>query len=199
MDSSFWDERFSKAGFAYGDEPNDFLRAEAERIPPGPVLSLGEGEGRNATFLATLGHAVTAVDFSRAGLDKAKMLAESRGVTLDLVHADLTHYELERNRFTGIIMIWCHTFPETRRRLMASIADSLVVGGCFLLEAYAPAQLKLGTGGPKDVSLLVSAADLRKELVGLDLAVVREVEREIHEGPFHGGMSATTQVIAYRR
>jgi hypothetical protein len=45
----------------------------------------------------------------------------------------------------------------------------------------------------------LSAADAREELVGLDLAVVREVEREIHEGPFHGGRSATTQVIAYRR
>ena len=53
-----WDARFSEPGYAYGTEPNDFLREAAERIPRGPVLCLGEGEGegegRNATVLAGL-------------------------------------------------------------------------------------------------------------------------------------------------
>ncbi len=198
MDPRFWDERFAN-GFAYGEEPNDFLRAEAHRIPPGRVLSLAEGQGRNAVFLASLGHRVTAVDFSREGLKKAEELAKRRGVELDLVQADLAQFQFPDATFSGIISIWCHTPPEVRRRMHASIADSLVVGGCFLLESYAPAQLGFGTGGPKDVSLLQSAKDARSELVGLDLAVVQEVEREIHEGPFHGGRSATTQVIGYRR
>lgn len=52
MNPSFWDERYGTADYAYGREPNDFVRAEAERIPPGPVLCLAEGEGRNAVFLA---------------------------------------------------------------------------------------------------------------------------------------------------
>ncbi|MBN9159656.1 MAG: SAM-dependent methyltransferase, partial [Myxococcales bacterium] len=64
MSSTFWDERFRGDEYAYGREPNDFLRAEAHRIPAGPVLCLAEGEGRNAVFLARLGHEVTAIDFS---------------------------------------------------------------------------------------------------------------------------------------
>ncbi|NOR24133.1 MAG: hypothetical protein GQ542_07010 [Desulforhopalus sp.] len=44
--------RFSEAGFAYGTEPNDFLAASLQLLPPtGTVLCLGDGEGRNGVFL----------------------------------------------------------------------------------------------------------------------------------------------------
>lgn len=68
-----YDMRYSK-GWAYGKEPSKWLKAAAEQHLPnsnndihGPrcILSLGEGQGRNATYLATLGHHVTAVDASQ--------------------------------------------------------------------------------------------------------------------------------------
>jgi hypothetical protein len=40
--------------FAYGTEPNSFLMEHAGLFN-GPVLSLAEGEGRNAVYLASLG------------------------------------------------------------------------------------------------------------------------------------------------
>src|SRR5262245_35174162 len=80
MESRWWDERYSAPGFAYGTEPNDFLASVAGRLPPGPVLTLGESEGRNAVFLAGLGHEVVAVDQSGVGLAKARRRAEERGV-----------------------------------------------------------------------------------------------------------------------
>jgi len=66
-----WDERYSSAGYAYGTEPNGFLVATASRLPAGRILCLGEGEGRNAVWLARQGYEVTAVDASRVGLQKA--------------------------------------------------------------------------------------------------------------------------------
>ena len=57
-----WDERYLEPGFAYGTEPNDFLVSVAGRIPCGKILSLCEGEGRNAVFLASAGYKVSAVD-----------------------------------------------------------------------------------------------------------------------------------------
>jgi hypothetical protein len=66
-----------------------------------------------------------------------------------------------------------------------------------VLEAYTPAQLAHGTGGPKDVSMLYSLDELRVDLAGLEFAVAVEREREIHEGAFHGGMSAVVQVLAF--
>jgi hypothetical protein len=52
----FWDERYVAPGFAYGTRPNRLLEARAGDIRPGGrVLSLGEGEGRNAVWLAEHG------------------------------------------------------------------------------------------------------------------------------------------------
>ncbi len=48
-----WNERYSGDEYVYGTEANSFL-AEHAGMLSGPVLSLGEGEGRNAVFLASL-------------------------------------------------------------------------------------------------------------------------------------------------
>src|SRR4051812_40107727 len=102
MDARRWDERYSGPEFAYGTEPNDFLAAVADRIPPGPVLMLGEGEGRNAVFLAGLGYEVVAVDQSEAGLAKARRLADERGVRVRTRRADLRDYPIEPGAWAGI-------------------------------------------------------------------------------------------------
>jgi hypothetical protein len=68
----------------------------------------------------------------------------------------------------------------------------------LVLEAYRPEQLAYGTGGPKDAAFLPTLAELREELAGLELVVAREVIREIDEGAFHRGTSATVQVVAVR-
>jgi hypothetical protein len=196
VSSQFWEKRYGGETYAYGTEPNDFVRAEAHRIPPGPVLCLAEGEGRNAVFLAGLGHPVTAVDFAREGLRKAGQLAASRGVTVELVHADLATYTPERAAWSGIVSIFAHTAPAVRRRIHGLVAGALRPGGVFLLEAYRPEQLELGSGGPKEVALLPTLAQLRDELAGLELVVARDVVREIVEGAFHGGPSATVQIVA---
>jgi len=196
---SFWDERFAGDEYAYGIEPNDFLRAEAARIPPGPVLCLAEGEGRNAVFLAGRGHAVTAVDLSVQGLRKAERLAQRRGVALELVHADLATYDLPIGACAGIVEIFGHTPAAVRRRVHAQVAGALVPGGVLVLEMYRPEQLAFGTGGPRDAAMMPTLAELREDLAALELEIAREVERDVHEGAFHGGRSATVQIVARRR
>jgi len=199
MNKQAWDERFGGDEYAYGVEPNDFLREHAARIPDGPVLCLAEGEGRNSVFVAGLGHPVTAVDFSREGLRKTARLAAERGVDVELVEADLSSYDLGVDRWAGIVSIFAHTPPEIRRRLHAAIPHALRPGGVLVLEAYRPEQLALGTGGPRDAAFMPTLSDLRTELAGLDLEIAREASREVHEGRYHAGPSATVQVVAVRR
>src|SRR5512147_2825424 len=91
----FWEERYAEASLAYGAEPNDFVREVAGRIPPGRVLCLGEGQGRNAVFLAQRGFDVTAMDQSRMGLARAEALAVERGVKLTTIAADLAEFMIE--------------------------------------------------------------------------------------------------------
>jgi len=191
-----WDQRYGAPGYAYGTAPNDFLVAVAGQIPPGRVLSLGEGEGRNAVFLAARGHEVVAVDQSEVGLAKALRLAAERGVCIETVRADLGSFAIRPEAWAGIVSVFCHLPKAIRQPLHAAIVCGLQPGGVFVLEAYTHAQLGRGTGGPKVPELLLSLAELRADLAGLDLVHGVEREREIREGSHHDGVGAVVQIVA---
>ena len=195
MEANFWNERYATPEHFYGTEPNSFLASVAAQIPPGPVLCIAEGEGRNAVFLATLGHAVTAVDQSAVGLAKARDLADVRGVALTTVVADLAAYPIDLGAWSGIVSIFAHLPQPLRRNLHAAVVRGLAPGGVFVLEAYTPAQLAFGTGGPKDPALLMRLEDLRHELAGLALVVAQETERDVREGTGHTGRASVVQVL----
>ena len=199
FDAAFWNERYGGADYFYGTAPNDFLVSVAAEIPAGPVLCLAEGEGRNAVFLAGRGHAVTAVDQAEAGLAKARVLAQARGVPLTAIAADLAEFTITPQAWSGIVAIFMHLPPALRATVLARAAAGLRPGGVFVMEAYRPAQLRHGTGGPRDVTLLPSLAELRAELGDLDFEIAREIERDVREGGGHTGMSAVVQVLARRR
>ncbi|WP_373048035.1 class I SAM-dependent methyltransferase [Vulgatibacter sp.] len=190
-----WDERFSNEEYVYGTEPNDFLRERAPTFPEGAsILSLGEGEGRNAAFLAGLGHRVTAVDASAVGLAKAKTLAESRGRSIETVHADLSAFAIEPARWDVVHAIFCHLPAPLRRQVHRAAVAGLKPGGRLVLEAYTPAQLGFRTGGPPVRELLYTLDELREDFAGLDLEVAREIEREVVEGRLHHGRAAVVQI-----
>lgn len=193
-----WDERFSEPGFAYGTEPNAFLESEADRIPRGRVLSLAEGEGRNAVFLADLGYEVTAVDSSSVGLAKAERLAAERGVSITTIHADLADFEIEPGVWKGIVSIFCHLPPVIRAALHERCLRGLAPGGVFVLEGFTQRQLELGTGGPKTRELLMELDVIRQELPGLRFEIAREIERPVVEGKYHGGTAAVVQIFAVK-
>jgi SAM-dependent methyltransferase len=198
MDS--WDERYGTAGYFYGTEPNEFLREHCSAIRRGgDVLCLAEGEGRNAVFLAQQGFRPVAVDQSAVGLKKAEQLAGERGARIETVVADLDGYRIEPGRWDGIVSIWCHLPAALRAAVHRRVVGGLKIGGVFLLEAYTPAQLRYGTGGPRTADLLPTLADLRQELEGLELVHAIESDRTVHEGGGHTGLSAVVQLVAYRR
>jgi SAM-dependent methyltransferase len=196
LPASPWDERYAEPGWAFGREPNDFLREHATLLPPGRVLCLAEGEGRNAVHLATLGYEVTGVDLSPVGLAKAQALASERGVRITTVHADLAGWTIEPASWQGIVSIFAHVPEPVRVPLHRAVVAGLAPGGVLLLEAYTPAQVGRGTGGPSDAERLMTLESLRRELDGLEWNIAREIEREIFEGRCHGGTSAVVQVAA---
>jgi len=198
MDAAFWNDRYAIAGHVYGEAPNAFVAEVAPQIPAGPVLCLAEGEGRNAIYLATLGHRVTAVDQSEVGLAKARRLAKARGVEIETLVTDLANYTIAAGVWAGIVATFAHLPPVLRRRIHGEATAGLQPGGVFILEAYTPAQLKFGTGGPKSPELLLTLAGLRDELSGLELLVGREIERDVIEGSGHTGRGAVVQILARR-
>jgi SAM-dependent methyltransferase len=168
----------------------------AGRIPPGRVLCLAEGQGRNAAFLAARGYEVTGVDSSAVGLRMARQLAESRGLQIATVVADLATFDPGIACWEGIVSIFCHLPTAIRRQVLQRMVQALRPGGVLILEAYTPAQLRFGTGGPPVLDLLATLDDLRGDLVGLNLDHAIEIEREVVEGRLHTGRAAVVQIVA---
>jgi SAM-dependent methyltransferase len=193
-DAQYWDARFGESGYAYGTEPNDFLREVLPDLPDrskggGDALSLCEGEGRNAVFLARHGFRVTAVDFSAVGLAKARDFAARQGVSIETVQADLAQFDLGQNRWDLVIAIFAQPPAPVRRRLYAAMARALRANGRFVLETKAVAGADADERYP-GVEILV------RKLSPLRLDIAREGERLIAEGRYHTGTTRTAQILA---
>ena len=193
-----WNERYSTPGFTYGTAPNEFLASVVARIPKGKILSLAEGEGRNAVYLASLGYQVTGVDGSEVGLRKAEQLAAECGVAITTVRADLSNFEIRSEQWDGIIALFCHLPPAIRTPLHRAAVQGLKHGGVFVLEAFSKDQLGYGTGGPPTLDMLMSLPELEQELAGLNFVHAVSMERAVHEGSGHTGLASVIQLIGIK-
>lgn len=194
-DQKFWNERYATTEYLYGTEPNAFL-VENAHVLRGPVLSLSEGEGRNAVFLASRGLHVLGVDCSEVGLEKARSLAKARGLVIETEVADLGEYQPKERHFGSVVSISAHLPSAIRRKLYPLIEKALTPNGIVLLEAYSENQLQRNTGGPKDIDMLMSVEKLRREFPNLTPILAREIERDVREGEGHTGMASVVQFIA---
>jgi len=194
-----WDERFSEPGYAYGTEPNDFLRERVADLRPGRCLCLAEGQGRNAVWLAQQGFDVTAMDQSAPGLAKARELAETRGVAIETVAADLSGFDIGEAAWDSIVAIFAHLPPALRADVHARAARALVPGGTVLIEGYTPDKYDHpGTGGPppSQKDLCFTRSMLLDDFAGLEPILAAETVREVNEGQYHQGRSAVVQFLA---
>lgn len=199
-----WNERFSAPGHKYGTEPNAFVRQQAALLAPASrVLVPGDGEGRNGVWLASQGHQVLALDYADAGLNKARALAEERGVArlYTAQWADLSAWTPPEQRFDAVVLIYCHLPAAVRRVAYPQLARLLSPGGWCIVEGFHPQQLQgYSSGGPKDADMLLTLAELRAEMDGvLDEIGAFEGEVPLFEGSGHQGPAYLTRWVARRR
>lgn len=197
MNNEFWNTHYSANEYAYGTEPNDFLKEQT--FPSnGKILCLAEGEGRNSVYLAKQGYDVTGVDFSVAGIEKINRLAEENGVEVTTICADLAEFDCGENNWDGIVLIFAHLPVAVREKVHHQLYNALKPGGKLVLEAYRQEQLEYQTGGPKSLDLLYS-----KELLATDFNLFRKLSieektRDVHEGKYHFGTAAVVQVVGVK-
>ena len=193
---SFWNQRYAETDFAYGEEPNAFLRSHLPGLAPGRILFPAEGEGRNAVYAASHGWQADAFDFSAAGKEKALALAVRRGVTLHYELADMMTILLPAAAYDVVALIYVHQPEAIRKRLHEAAIQTLKPGGTLLLEAFSKAQLPLDSGGPKDPSMLYDAAMLREDFRALHRVSLEETTTELAEGIYHQGIAQVVRLIA---
>ncbi len=195
----FWNDRYRKPGFAYGEAPNAFLVSHERLYRPGQrVLAVADGEGRNGVWLASRGLDVLSVDCSQVGLEKARSLAADRGVTLETLWVDLAEWEWPEAEFDHVVAIFAHFPPDVRQRIHRAMLRALRPGGLLLLESFSPEQVDYTSGGPPDPAMLYSAVMLREDFVDGDIEEIAETVIPLDEGPFHQGPAAVTRALVRR-
>lgn len=196
--SSFWNERYSSQNFAYGKEPNQFLKSRLQHLTPGKILLPGEGEGRNAVYAAQSGWDVYAMDSSSVAAKKAIEFSASKDVTIQYKVADLEDIEYSENEFDCIAVIFLHLAPEARVPFHKKILSFLKPGGMLLLEAFSKKQSEKNTGGPKNINMLYSKEELHADFSLASKYEIKETETELNEGIYHQGVASLIRVIAVK-
>lgn len=194
--SEFWDQRYADEAYAYGTEPNAFLRSQRDRLSQtGCCLAVGDGEGRNGVWLAEQGLHVLSVDASAVGLQKAHALAQARGITLNTEQADLTTWAWPQNVYDAVVAIFVHFPPADRARMHQAMYDALKPGGVLILEAFVPEQLQYRSGGPPVREMLYTAAMLRTDFPNGRIVLLEETKTELQEGLYHQGGAAVLRLV----
>ena len=104
--TDFWSDRYRAVGedFLFGTAPNRFLASQAALLARGRrALSIADGEGRNAVWLAGQGLQVTATELSPVALDKAAKLAAAVRVAVDFIHADALNWDYPEAGFDLVV------------------------------------------------------------------------------------------------
>jgi SAM-dependent methyltransferase len=193
-----WQERFATPDYAFGKEPNDFLKSCQGLLPRhGRALAVADGEGRNGVWLAEHGLDVVSLDFSPAAQSKARALAAERAVKVIFIQADVHAFDYPRAAFDLVVEIFTQFSPPAERAIKwRGMRRTLKSGGLLIIQGYTPKQLQYGTGGPKQVEKLYTRAMLEQEFSDFHDVRIIEEERQMREGASHVGMSAVIGLTA---
>lgn len=201
---NFWDQRYSQPEFAYGKEPNAYLKAKLLDLTPGKILFPAEGEGRNAVFAAKQGWDVFAFDMSVEGKKKAEQLCLENGVAIDYRVESLDTAAYPANSFDAIALVYTH-FPEVKRRVFhQKLSAYLKNGGILILECFSKKHLEYqkdnpNSGGPRDESMLFDLEELKEDFKGFDFLEAYETETELTEGLYHVGKASVVRLFGIKK
>lgn len=191
----FWNDRYTESEFAYGKEPNQFLKEHIHLFPKGKVLFVAEGEGRNAVFAAKNGLQVYAFDYSDSGQKKAMVLASENNVVIDYEVSDVLQLSYEKNSFDAIVFIFAHFPSDIRKKAHEELLSLVKPNGKIVFEAFSKEQLKYTSGGPKESAMLFSEDEVRKEFVNVTFDFLKTQLVMLNEGPYHQGEGKVIRFI----
>lgn len=190
----FWNSKFLREGFLYGLKPNSFIASKVKSFPKNAkILCLGEGEGRNAIFLAKRGFEVSAIDASDIGLKKLEQRAFEENLNIKTICMDLNEWEAQ-GKYDVIVASYLHMYKDERAKLFENIDDSLSIDGIFLGEFFSVKQLAYNSGGPKDEDLLYETDDFNRHF-SLYENEIKEQVTILDEGKGHQGEACVIRVL----
>lgn len=160
-----WDITF-RQGIGFKQTENSHLRHAVKGRRPGKALDIAMGQGRNVLYLASRGWKVTGVDISEEGIRLAKEKAAKQKLTFEAVVSDIEKYDLGKDRWDLVTLIYAGARPALIERIKPSIKR----GGLFVLEFFhEEATAGTGIGG-------IAAGALAKQFEGWTILTDEVVE-----------------------
>ncbi len=199
-----WNDRYSNEEFAYGEQPNNFLKEQLENLNPGSILFAAEGEGRNAVFAAKIGWKVTAFDISVEGKNKALRLAKNNNVIIDYQVRELQKLGFQPQQFDAVALIYAHFPAEIKSLYHKMLGTYLRKDGIVIFEAFSKNHLDYiarneKVGGPKEIDMLFSIEELKADFIDYEIILLEEKEIELSEGQFHNGKGSVIRFVGRKK
>lgn len=98
------------------------------------VLDVGCGQGRDALFIARLGHHVVGVDMAANGIRDMAKVASAEGLNIDGIVADITRYHPAQNFDVILIDRTLHMLEtEPRQVVLGRLLNHITPGGHVLI------------------------------------------------------------------
>ncbi len=192
---SFWDERYSEPGLAYGPDPNLFIKSFLDKHEPGRILFPAEGQGRNAIYAAIKGWKVDAFDYSEIARQKALQESERAGVQINYWVEKLQTFSSDSSIYDAIALCYVHIAQEERKLFYESLIDALKPGGLLVMEAFTRTQLAYRSGGPKTEDLLYTEEIVEDDFRLLETVFIQELKTKLNEGKYHVGEAHVVRYV----
>jgi SAM-dependent methyltransferase len=198
VDADGWDRRYAAAERFFTSGPSPIVTDVVAGLDAGRALDLAAGEGRHSLWLARRGWRVTAVDFSRVGVERGRGWAQDEGLAVDWVLEDVYAYEPPAASFDLVLIAHFHPAPPERERVFRRVVDALVPGGHVLVVGRHLDDLgRDGGRGPSNPDLRYTPEELR-DAFPEDLELLRcEGVPRVVEGD--DGPVELTDVVAFGR
>jgi cyclopropane fatty-acyl-phospholipid synthase-like methyltransferase len=198
---AMWDELYGQKEYAYGVNPNEFLKEALQRYKVrGKILFPADGEGRNGVYAAEQGLLVTSFDLSIEGKKKALNLAEERGVQLRYEVGNLFEQDVLAPEYDAVALIYAHFPPNLRAQYHQKVVDLLAEGGLIIIEGFSTNNLPYReknpkVGGPANIEMLFTEEMMQTDFRNLEILYLEEVETELKEGLYHVGLGKVIRFI----
>lgn len=201
--TSRWDDRYSNEEFAYGEEPNNYLKEKLAKLTAGSILFPAEGEGRNAVYAAKNGWNVSAFDISNEGKSKALRLAEKNNVTIDYKVGELQTLGFVNEKFDVIALIYAHFPANIKSQYHKTLDKYLKKDGIIIFEAFSKKHIDYvaaneKVGGPKDIESLFSIDEIKADFPNYESIELEEKEIELNEGIFNNGTGSVIRFVGLK-
>ncbi|MDI6737485.1 MAG: methyltransferase domain-containing protein [Nanoarchaeota archaeon] len=173
-----------KPSYKWGKKPSQIVTKAVKYMPPGNILDIGSGDGRNALFLAKLGFKVAALEKDLASIQMLKLNLKQAKLKVKIIPEDIEKFKFNEPYSTIIAISVLHFLPKANMlKVINKIQNYTSKGGINIISAFTE------SNPSKNFPHLFKAGELKKLYSGWRIIIYKELitlpEKHGLDGTFH--------------